>query len=264
MSVSAGCYTIGDSQLQAAYSHQSYHALSTTIGLVQSSAPVLDQTDTAQVNYTFNFGRLSVTPTVAVSSYQYGDAVVQGGRLDQQFLDRVVVAGGATVRYALNDQSGALFVLRGVNSDFTHPAANQPSNNSHSFLAMGGLDYQPESVWRYSLLAGVEVRTFAASQFETRTAPVVAASAIWTPTAVLTVSSLLSRSIEDPESGGTNGFVLTQGRLVVDYELTRSVLLQGRGGIQYAQYLGEGDQTSISFGGGVTWLLNRQLRLAAG
>ncbi len=39
---------------------------------------------------------------------------------------------------------------------------------------MSGLDYQAESVWRYSLLVGVEVRSFAASQFATRTAPIVA------------------------------------------------------------------------------------------
>jgi hypothetical protein len=257
-----GGYTIGESQLTAAYSHQSFHELGNQIGTVQSSTPVLDQTDTAQLYYTFNFGRVAVTPTISFSSYQYGPASVQGGTLNQDFLNRNVVAGGATARYSLNDQSGLLLVARGVQSNYTQPLAGQPSNNSTSFLLMTGIDYQAAGVWRYSLLAGVEVRSFAASEFATRTAPIVAASAIWTPTGVLTVSGVLSRSIEDPESGGTNGFILSQGHLVVDYELTRSILLQGRGGFQYAQYLGAGDQTNYTFGAGVTWLLNRKLRLA--
>jgi hypothetical protein len=258
----AGGYTIGDSQLAAAYSHQSYHLLGTAIGTVQSQTPVLAQTDTAQLNYTFNFGRLAVTPNLSVSSYQYGNATVGGTTVNQQFLDRDVLAGGVTNRFSLSDQGGLLLVVQGVDSHYTHPQEGQPSNNSTSFLLMGGLDYQAESVWRYSLLAGVEVRSFAASQFSTRTAPIVEGTAIWTPTGVLTVTGILSRTIEDPESGGTNGFILSQGRLTLDYELMRPVLLQARGGIEYAQYLGEGNQTNLTVGGSVTWLLNRTLRLA--
>jgi hypothetical protein len=38
-------------------------------------------------------------------------------------------------------------------------------------------------------------------------------------------------------------------------------LLQGRGGVQVAQYLhGGGTQTSFSLGAGATWLVNRNLR----
>jgi hypothetical protein len=257
-----GGYTIGDSQLAAAYSHQSYHLLGTAIGTVQTETPVLAQTDTAQVNYTFNFGRLAVTPNLSLSSYQYGNATVGGANLNEQFLDRVVLSGGVTNRFSLSDQGGLLLVAQGVDSHYTHPQEGQPSNNSTSFLLMGGLDYQAESVWRYSLLAGVEVRSFAASQFATRTAPIVEGAAVWTPTGVLTVTGIVSRAIEDPESGGTNGFVLSQGRLVLDYELMRPVLLQARGGVQYAQYLEGGNQTNVTVGGSVNWLLNRTLRLA--
>jgi hypothetical protein len=44
----------------------------------------------------------------------------------------------------------------------------------------------------------------------------------------------------------------------------RNVLLQGRAGLQIAQYLQSGaTQTMVTFGGGVTWLMNRNMRLTA-
>lgn len=260
----AGGYTINDSLLQAAYSHQSYHQLGVAIGVIRSETPVLDQTDTAHLDYTFNLSRFAITPDISASSYRFGVATQGGVPLDQKFLNRDVLAGGVTGRYSMSDEGGLLVVLRAVTSDYTNPQPGQPSNNANSFLLLGGLDYQAKGVWRYRLLLGVEVREFQASQFPARTAPVMEASVIWTPTGLTTLTGKLSREIEDPESAGTNGYVFTQAGLVVDHELLRNVFLQGRGGIEYAQYLqnGGGTQTSFSIGGGVTWLLNRNVRLS--
>jgi hypothetical protein len=38
--------------------------------------------------------------------------------------------------------------------------------------------------------------------------------------------------------------------------------LQGRGSAQAAQYLQGGTQTNFTFGGGISWLLNRNVRLS--
>jgi hypothetical protein len=117
-------------------------------------------------------------------------------------------------------------------------------------------------VWRYSLLVGVESRFFAAAQYGSSTGPIVSADVVYTPTGVLTVTGSLTRLFEDPDTGGTDGFALTQANVVVDYELLRNVLLQGRAGLQYAAYLQGGTQTSETVGGGLTWLLNRRVRLS--
>jgi hypothetical protein len=259
--LSAG-YTIGDNPLTASYSHQSYHELGTSIGTVQSETPQLNQTDSGELSYTFETGRFSFTPTLDFSAYRLGDITQNGVTQSQSYLDRDVVAGGVVTRYALTDKSHLLFVVRGVDSIYNQTAAGQPSDNSTSELFLTGLDFQAESVWRYSLLVGVENRSFAASQYATETAPIAAATVVWTPTGVLTLTGTASRSIEDPTSAGTNGYVLNQARLVVDYELLRDVLLQARGGVQYAQYLQSGNQTNYSIGAGVTWLINRNLRLS--
>jgi hypothetical protein len=257
-----GGYTIGDSQLVVAYSHQSYAQLGTSIGTVQTQTPILNQSDSAQVSYTFNFSRFSVTPDVSVSAYRFGTATVLGIPLNQQYLDRNVLAGGVTTRYAMSDEGGLLVVVRGIDSTYINQQPGVPTNDSKNFLLLAGIDYQAKGVWRYRLLAGVEMSTFAASQYTSSTSPTIQASVIWTPTGTVTVSGSLTRSVQAPQSEGTNGFVLTSANLVTDYEFRRNILFQVRGGVQYGQYLQGGAQTNLTAGAGVSWLLNRNLRLS--
>jgi hypothetical protein len=259
-----GGYTIADSLLEAAYSHQVYHQLGTAIGTVSSTTPVLDQTDTAHVDYSFVLGRFTLTPDFSASAYRFGTASVLGVPVSQQFLNRNVTAGNVTGRYSMSDVGGIVAVLGATNSDFISPQPGQPSNNSHSLLMLGGIDYQAKGVWRYRLLVGLEVRAFEASQYATRTAPIAQGGVIWMPSERTTVTASVSRSVEDPQFGGTNGSINSVARLVVDYEYKRNVFLQARGNIQYAQYLqtGGGSQTSLGAGAGVTWLLNRNVRLS--
>jgi hypothetical protein len=301
-----GGYTIADSQLVLAYSHQSYYQLGTslatartptpllsqpatsqpatttttggttnpllgqtstyqpvtTLGTVSTTTPLLDQTDTAQINYTFNFSRFSVTPDVSVSSYRFGTATVLGTPLNQNYLDRNVLAGGLTTRYSMSEEGGLLLVVRGIDNAYPNTQFGVPTNDSRDYLLLGGIDYQPRGVWRYRLLAGMELSTFSATQYSTTTSPVVEGSVVWNPTGLTTVTGSLYRLIQSPQSAGTNGFVLTSARLVVDHELRRNILLQARGSAQLAQYLQSGTQTNFTFGGGLSWLLNRNVRLS--
>jgi opacity protein-like surface antigen len=259
-----GGYTINDGLLEAVYSHQTYHQIGVAIGTTTSQTPVLDQTDTAHLDYTFNFGPYSITPDISASAYRYGAATVLGVQQNQDYLNRNVVAGTITGRYSRSDEGGLLVVLRGVTANYTNPQIDQPTNNSNSIQVLGGLDFQGESVWRYRFLVGVETRLFQAQQYPTRTAPLVEGSAIWTPTGLTTLTGTLSRDIEDPQSPGTNGYTLTQARLVVDHEYLPNVFLQGRAGIAYAQFIqtGGGTQTSYTVGAGATWLVSPRIRLS--
>jgi hypothetical protein len=260
----AGGYTIGDSMLRAAYSHQTYHQIGVNIGTVTSETPVENETDSADVNYTFNIGRFAIAPDLSVGAYRYGNATVLRATLNQGFLNRNVMAGGVTTRYSLNEEGGVLAVLRGDTTDYISPQRGQPSDNSKSILLLGGLDYQAKGVWRYRLLVGVEVREFQAPQYATHTGPMTEGSVIWTPTELTTVTGTVSRRLEDPLTGGTNGFSLTAASFAVDHEYRRNVFLQLRGNAQYAQFLqsGGGSQSGFGIGGGVIWLLNRKLSLS--
>jgi hypothetical protein len=257
-----GGYTIGDSQLLASYSHSSYNQLGTTIGTQRSDTPALDTTDTGELGYTFNLGRFAVTPTLDVSAYRFGAVTAGGAQVSQSYIDRNVIAGGVVTRYDLTGGTGLLLVARGTGSNYINPQAGQPSNNSTSALVLAGIDYQAENLWRYSLLVGVEYTDFAASQYGSYTAPIISADVVYTPTGVLTVTGSATRSIEDTETTASDGFVLSQANIVVDYEFLRNVLLQGRTGFQYASYIQGGSQTDETVGGGVTWLINQYVRLS--
>lgn len=259
-----GGYTIGRHNLNVGYSHFRQHELGTDIGAVASTSPVTYDVDDIRTDYTFEMGRFSFVPNVDVRLYQFGSALILGQPANQQFRDRTVLSGGVTTRYELSDQRSILVVVQGINSHYLRPQRGQPSNNSKSALLLAGLDYQATGLWRYRVLGGVEVREFASSQFGTRTAPVVEASVIYTPTGLTTVTGSVRREIEDPQSEGVAGYTYTTVGVVLDHEYRRNILLQGRANFQAAEYLqGNGTSTSYTLGAGVNWLVNRRVRLSA-
>jgi len=257
-----GGYTIAGGQLRANYAHSTYNQLGTEIGTAQSEAPSQNTTDTGDISYDFNLGRVTITPSVDFSAYRLGDITVNGVKTSQAAFNRNVVAAGIVTRYALSGGTGLLLVTRGTSTNYVNPVPGQLSNNSVSGMVLAGIEYQPEAVWRYSLLVGVETRVFSASQYGTFTAPVLSGQVVWTPKPVLTFAGNLTRTVEDADTSGNNGYVLNDLGLVGDYELMRNVLLEGRVDLQYASYLQGGTQTNETLGAGVTWLLNRRVRLS--
>ena len=260
----AGGYTIDENPLTIGYYHDSFHQLGVGLATVESQTPVADQTDSARLGYTFTFSRLTVSPEFSISAYQFGMATVLGEPVNLRFLDHNVFAADVTNRYSLSDEGGLLMLLQGFASRYPNVQVGQPSNDSNSFMLLGGIDYQSKSVWRYRLLFGVEVRTFSAPEFPSHTAPVMEGDVTWQPTGLTTVTGSLSRLIEDPQSADTSGYVLTQGQVAVDHELERNVIVEGRASAGYVQYLQGSDQTTASIGGNVQWLINRNFRLSGG
>lgn len=257
-------YTIGRHNLNVGYTHLRQHERGTDIGAVASITPVAYDVDDLRTDYTFEAGRFSFIPNVDVRLFQFGNAVVLGQPAGQRYRDRTVLSGGVTTRYALDDQRGIVVVLQGIDSHYIRPQSGTPSNNSKSALVLAGIDYQASGLWRYRVLGGVEVRQFTASQFGTRVAPVVEAGVIYTPTGLTTVTGSVRREIEDPQTEGTAGYTYTTVGVVVDHEVRRNVLLQGRANFQAAQFLqGSSTSTSYTLGAGVNWLLNRRVRLSA-
>ncbi len=257
-----GGIAVGRREIAASYAHVSAHEDPTEIGSALSATPIPYQVDDLRVSTTFDLGRLSFTPRADVQRFRFGDATLLGVAVSQGSQDRVVGTAGVEARYALSDQRSLVFVLEGVDSRYDDQPARQPSNSSTSVLALGGMDYQADGMWRYRALLGVESRSFQAPQYATHTAPVAEASVVWTPTGLTTVTGTLSRTIEDPAAAGTAGYTYTRGRLVVDHEYLRNVLLQGRLGFQAAEYLqGGGTQANATVGAGARWLLDQHLQL---
>ena len=170
----------------------------TSIGAPPTATPISYTVDNARASYRFELGRLEVTPNFEASLLRYGDGVIGGATVKQDFRDVNELRGGVAFRYALAGRTALLFTVQGIDSEFIHQVPGAPSSNSTSALALAGIDYQYDGVWRYQVLVGAEIRHFAAAQFKTRVAPIASAAAIWTPTGLTTVTATLQRTIEDP------------------------------------------------------------------
>lgn len=258
-----GGLTIGRHDLNLAYTHLEQHERGNDIGSVASSAPVPYSVDVVRSDYTLESGRFTFSPNVDFRRFQFGSAVIQGQTVSEQFRDRDVVSGGVTTRFELSAQRGLLLVLQGATSQFTNVQPGTPSPNSETATVLAGIDYQATGPWRYRILIGGEIRQYQAAVFGSHAAPVIEADVIWTPTGLTTLTGVVRREIEDPQSELTAGYDFTTVSLTADHELKRNVLLQGRAVYGAASFLnGGGSANSYSAGGSVNWLLNRRVRLS--
>ena len=259
-----GGYTIGRGDLNLGYSHLSLHQSPTQIGAQPTQTTTPFQIEDFRANYTFDLGRLKITPNIQGSLYRFDNANILGVSTNQDYRNRNVVQGGGEFRYEFATRRSAILALQVINSNFINPQPGggaSPSSTSGRVLA--GIDYQASGALRYRLLAGLEVREFSAAQFKTQVAPIVQADVIWTPTGLTTVTGSVLRTIQDPVQAASAGFTFTWARAQVDHELRRNVLLQANTGVQVAEYLQGGTTTAYYAGAGATWLLSRRVRLSA-
>ncbi|MGA7966754.1 MAG: outer membrane beta-barrel protein [Gammaproteobacteria bacterium] len=260
-----GGYTIGRSNLTLSYAHLNLHQGASGIGAPPTTEPVGVTVNDARIAYPFVFGLLTVTPNFEVSLWRYGNAVINGVTEDQSFRDANEYRGGAAFDYALSGSTSVVFTMMAIRSGFLRELPGEPSQSSTSALAMAGIDYQYDGVWRYQAMVGLEARVFDASQFQTEVAPIARGTVIWTPSGLTTFTTTFTRAIEDPTQAGNSGFTYTSIEFRVDHEYERNMLLHARVGGAFTSYLQNGGtQPEFNIGVGSTWLINRRMRLNVG
>lgn len=258
-----GGYTIGRGNLDVAYGHFSLNELPTDVGAPPSATPIPYTVDDLRSDYTFDLGTLKIIPNIDLSYWRFGSTTTLTNQpFPQSYRDRNVLQGGATLQYELSGRTSLLLVLQGSDAQFVNPQVTElPPLSSKSAMALGGIDYQYDGVWRYQLLAGMELRAFRG--FANKTEPVLQGTVIWTPTGLTTITASALRTISDPTTEGSSGYVDSRVQIRVDHEYLRNVLLDGEAGFENAAYFQGGGVSGYYLGGGVTWLLNRNLRLSA-
>ncbi len=135
-------------------------------------------------SYLIDLGRLSLTPSLAFTTYNYDSTTIFGVPSSQAYRDRDVVQGAVTTRYQLSPQHDLLLVTRALGVNYTAPQPGQPTRNSTGYEVLVGLADEAGAVWQYRALVGWEMRAFAASQYSTHQAPIVEAAVTWNPSGV--------------------------------------------------------------------------------
>jgi hypothetical protein len=160
--VFGGTLAVGRDELALAAAYLDRHEDRTSIDVLPSDTPVAYTVLDVRAGYTLVLDRLSLTPNIGLSRYQYSDTTIMGVPTSQSYRNRDVLAGGVTARYEIMPLQNVLLVLRGTGTNYLTPQACQPTRNSTGAVVLVGLSDDPDALWRYRLLVGWEERQFAA------------------------------------------------------------------------------------------------------
>ena len=259
-----GTYQIGNDTLTLAGSELYQHQNPTDLDTVRLAQPLGYKVTDLRARYDTSFGRWQFQPNAEFVGYRFDNVVLPGTAISQKVRDRDVYVGGLTTRFGGWPERSLVLVLQAVS---THYIANQfgaPRPDSTGYVALAGVNYAVSGNLQFLVLVGYEIRRFVDSAYPTRASPVAQASLIWTPTGLTTLTLQASRTIEDSIGETTTGVTQNQATFVIDHEYRRNVILEGRAGINNADYgQGLGHESIFSGGGSVTYLLNRNMRLIA-
>lgn len=254
-----GFVDIGRHQATFAYSHVAAAQTPRDLGAPQLSAPAPYTIDSAQAAFTWNGARVAVTPSVEYAQWRYANATQGGVPLALDYQDRDVLTANLLARLQASEGRSVLVVLRGIDSRYRVASPGQPGRSSTGVEALVGVEYAAGGVWRYRLLGGWQARQYADRSVA---GPTVEASAIWQPTGLTTVTASALHTLAESALATTLNYTLSQGRVTVDHELRRNLLLQARAEIGQAAYSGNaGTATLIGAGASLTWLVNRRVRM---
>ena len=258
----SGSYDIGRDTVFAGYTHLNINQTPRDLDVPNIRNPIAYRVDDERVSYNAVFGGLNLKPGVDVANYSFDNGSALGVPYLQSYRDRVVVTPSLTASYDFAPLRSVVLVLSDSIASYSNPQLGQAKRDYNDFSILSGVNYDTGAKIRLRLLGGYEQRTFSSAQYRTISAPIVEASAIWTPSGVTTVTGTAARYIEDAASEATTGFTETALTLAVDHELRNNILLNVNGNYVTDSYQGSsGTQSFYTVGTSVTWLLNHHMRL---
>ena len=229
------------------------------------TAPIPFASNDFRVAYSAPFNRLTLTPSLDVTSYRFGQAGSGAEYVDDSVLDKDQVAGGLAATYELSPGHNLVGAFQQTAADSAHRAANEPGRYNDS-LVLAGFDYDTHGAFHYDLLVGYESRSWTGGLQSERQTPAAEVSVTWRPTLLTTINAAGIRHLSDASYAIDDNVVYSEGKVVLYHELYRNVILNGNVDFQSAQASAAdgGNRTSLTSGAGATVLLNRNVRLNLG
>jgi hypothetical protein len=262
-SVAAGAsHDFGSDTLYVGATHLNLNQTPRDLDAPALNSPIAYRVDDVRANYTIDLGRISLQPGFDVSFFSFDSGTVNGVPYPQNYRDRTVYAPSLTGSYEFATGRRAVVVLRDDQADFYTAPPGNPRTNFNDFSILAGAAYDADGVIGFRLLGGYEERSFASSRYAFIQAPIVESSVTWTPSELTTITGTAARYIEDSAAEATVGYTESTLKLNLDHEYSRAIVLNAHGSFYYDDYSqGGGSQSFYTVGGGVTWRLNRNLRL---
>jgi hypothetical protein len=271
-----GVLDLGRDHLGVSYEHLNLVETPNEIGSV-ATLPVPFRVDAASLSYDImTKTAFSFLPELDVRHFTFDAVPIAGTNVTQSYRDRTSAEESLTSRYAFATGENGLLVLRGTEIRYDQAVGTLPRLNSNGGSVLIGFDYTATGLFRYRALVGYQVRDYTGARYGHLNAPIFEASVIWTVTQLTTATLTLRRDIEDSASEGVTGFTYTAGRLDLQHELRRNVIIGADLDVQNAQsrgspYFGANvpfdasatNETIYSAGVTASYLLNRDWAVTA-
>ncbi len=246
--------------------HETRHELQDDPSSPGSSEPVQYTLDRAFAGTRYGFNRLFFQPEVALRSYRYDTAVIDGFDQSQSYRDRDVYIGALTTGYALSPGRNLNLVGRVYRSNYinTQPAGFIPYDST-TYELMTGVDYDSDGIWNYRVLLGVRFREYDDNRLKSTTNFALDGYVSYRPTAMTTVTGTAFSVMEEGATPGDGGYNRVTGNIAIDHEYLRNVILHLSVGAEYVDYVSQNRSwTTLRETVGATYLVNRNVQLSVG
>jgi len=178
---------------------------------------------TAQLRYSKEFNRVRIRGDVELKKSNFEDTTSFAGALiDQDFRDGTVYEYTGRVDYAFSPAT-AFFVETSYNERKFNDTARP--RDSHGYRALAGVNFELTDLVRAELGLG-----YLSQKYDNPTRPDISGFSArgeleWFPTQLTTVTLGVARNLEDSSLFGSAGYVHLVGRVRVDHELRRNIIL---------------------------------------
>ncbi len=226
--------------------------------------PTVFDIGSAFLTYEQRLGRFLLELNGTADQLDYDNVKTEdGGTINNDDRDRAIIVGDLKLGYEF--VPGYTAFVRGAVDHRRYdnpPAFNQLDRDSDGFLIEVGTDLDLTGVLFGDVAIGYRSQDYEDPRLDTVEGVAGGASLTWTPTGLTTVSASITREIIETTAGAAAGIFETSGRLVLDHELLRNLLLQARVSVVDDDFQGiDRSDTYIAAGLGANYLMNRYLRL---
>lgn len=209
--------------------------------------------------------RFSLRVDGAATRFDFDDADIAGGSINNDDRDRTEVRAGARGGYRI--QGAYELFVQGYGNQRIYDAArddNGLDRDSRGFEVAVGAAADFSGVTFGEVFFGWLSQDFDDGSLDSIDGPLVGASLTWNPSGLTAVVGSVERTVEETTFTGASGYVSTAVDLTVTHELLRNVILEAGGSFARNDYEGIGrDDDVYEAEVGARYLLNRNAYLTA-
>lgn len=228
--------------------------------------PTVYNVSSLSVEYQYNPGRISLRLGGALDRRNYNDVATLSGTNNNDDQDRDELEALARIDYEMWAQSSVFFRVRYKSVKYDQQFdENGLQRSSEGNVVEIGIDLPFNGVLFGEIFAGHVTRDYDDSLLESIDLSAGGGALSWQPTGLTTVNVSIAQDVSESIVGISSGIFTTEGKLLVDHELLRNLLLSASLTTSRDDFIGiEREDDYTGFGVGAKYLMNRYLHVSLG